>query len=344
LIHSYFSFSSLGGPDVDALGRAPQASGGPTDISIVPDTFVAYPEEAVNQSEVLAEMIGNVSHNYSALDEFNNTRVNRLKLSALKSLYEKKDKNALNLLNKRHTVHIDEEFRLRVGTGQIHLNPDHSMIDYHLAVANRIGLSPLLPNLTSAHRFTFEMDLQKPYFGFRGKHATLGFDPAGRMLFIGRCSNEDVFFAMAPNAFLHGETAPVPAGRSSGPSTMSRRHYRQMVMMMAHFLGKLPEHPFLTEERFYEQDLNSNSPEFDKLTDVLYVPFISLHTSPLSLFETFLFTWPPPTLHLLVTLALPPPVPRMATLRPVGAGRAPFPLISSSTRLTFDISAGRKNI
>jgi hypothetical protein len=64
------------------------------------------------------------------------------------------------------------------------INTDESMIDYHLTVANQIGFSPLLPNVPSEQRFCFELDLKKPYLGFKGKHVMLGFDPAGLMLFI----------------------------------------------------------------------------------------------------------------------------------------------------------------
>jgi hypothetical protein len=67
----------------------------------------------------------------------------------------------------------------------------------------------------------------------------LGFDPAGRMLYIGQCNNEDIFLAMAPNAFLNGYITPSPAGRSSGTSTMSARHYRQAIMMLVYFLAKI---------------------------------------------------------------------------------------------------------
>jgi hypothetical protein len=67
------------------------------------------------------------------------------------------------------------------------MNIDKSMIDYHMTVANCIRLSPLLLNALSDYQFTFKMDLKRSNFTFKGKHATLGFDPAGCMLFIGQC-------------------------------------------------------------------------------------------------------------------------------------------------------------
>ena len=56
------------------------------------------------------------------------------------------------------------------------------MIDYHLTIANYIGLSTLLPNAQSAHRFAFDLNLERPHISFKGKRAMLGFDPAGSML------------------------------------------------------------------------------------------------------------------------------------------------------------------
>jgi hypothetical protein len=56
------------------------------------------------------------------------------------------------------------------------------MIDYHLTVANCIGLSTLLPNAQSTHRFAFDLNLKRPHISFEGKHTALGFDPAGSML------------------------------------------------------------------------------------------------------------------------------------------------------------------
>ena len=52
------------------------------------------------------------------------------------------------------------------------------MIDYHLTIANYIGLSTLLPNAQSAHRFAFDLNLERPHISFKGKHVML----AGSML------------------------------------------------------------------------------------------------------------------------------------------------------------------
>src|SRR6202007_637888 len=115
-----------------------------------------------------------------------------------------------------------------------------SMIDYQLTVGKEMGLSALLPNRQGDHGFYFGLDLQKPTKAFKGKHGMLGFDPAGRMLYIGTQGREDVFLAMAPRGFFKRGFATCAPGFATGSGTMSTRHYRQMVMMFAHMLAQLP--------------------------------------------------------------------------------------------------------
>ena len=115
------------------------------------------------------------------------------------------------------------------------------------------------------------MDLQKPYFAFKGKHAMLGFDPAGSMLYLGRSNDKDVFLAMAPNDFLRGRVKPCPPGHSSGSPVMSKCHYRQMMMMLAHFLAAVPQQEIFNVREVYKQDLDSSDPRFEQITNLLYV-------------------------------------------------------------------------
>jgi hypothetical protein len=238
----------------------------------VTDILAPYPDDCPDQSAILTGIIGTARKNYSSDQAFNNMPVNPIDLSMLKALYEaEKEDAAVNLLSQRHSITIDDEFRIPLGTGQVIMNTDDSMIDFHLTVANSIGFSSLLPNAPSDHRFAFDMSLRKPYVSFKGKHAMLGFDPARCMLFIGRCHNEDVFLAMAPNTFLRGHIQPCPPGHSSASSLMSRRHYRQVIMMILHFLAQLPQRSYPVHKSVYNQDLDSELPRFDLITEALYV-------------------------------------------------------------------------
>jgi hypothetical protein len=241
------------------------------DVSLVPDNLLADRGDAPSQSQILLE-IGKNSLYSSQGDLFARLEPAPLKLSRLRDLYERREDKAINLLCSRQKVRVDDDLLLTMGTGQIHMDTTESTIDFQMTVANRMGLSALLPNAPSAHLFGFDLDLKKDYKEFRAKHGVLGFDPAGCMLFIGRSSNnEDVFLAMAPEEFLTGRGRTRQPKKPSGSSRMSKRHYRQMVIMLAYFLAEMGRHPYIRLGRPYDLDLESKDAEFDKLTDVLYV-------------------------------------------------------------------------
>ncbi|KAH8982112.1 hypothetical protein EDB86DRAFT_3086416 [Lactarius hatsudake] len=116
-----------------------------------------------------------------------------------------------------------------------------------------------------------ELDLQQPLREFRGKRGMVGFDTEGKMLYIGRARNEDVFVAMALNTFIQCEEEPCGAGYNTGRPQLSQRHYRQVVMMFAHFLVKIPELSFATPHgrSVYELNLESVSVKWDQVTNIL---------------------------------------------------------------------------
>jgi hypothetical protein len=241
----------------------------PTDVSRVPEHLAVDGEEAVPQSRILEEIIGTTLVNAWRVDEFNDQQVKILKLSQLKRFYEEDDQTVVNQLSWRHQIEIDKEFMVPVGTGKLRMNTDVTMLDYQLTVGRCIGFSPLLPNVAGAHLFGFMMDLKKPYKDFKGKNAMVGFDPKGRMLYIGHATNEDIYLAMAPNEFISGDYEACRPGHSTGSSMMSRRHYRQVVMMLTHFLEGLPERSYMNTQSVYKQDLDSPEAKFELITNAL---------------------------------------------------------------------------
>ena len=143
------------------------------------------------------------------------------------------------------------------------------MLDFQLTVVKQMGFSPLLPNSANAHTFSFKMDLKRPTHEFYGKHSMIGFNTKGSILYIGQVMNVDVYLAMAPNSFLTGFTPTHPPGYSTGSLIMSMRHYRQIVMMLAHFLGKIPDWAYYTLDDPNDIDLDATSPTWGLFTNVL---------------------------------------------------------------------------
>jgi hypothetical protein len=254
---------------------------------------VAEPGDHIEQSKVLEHIITTNLYDLADVDPFNDKRVYTLKLSMLKRFYENRDPRVIDLLSDRHTIGIDKQFQLEFGKRQIWLDTTQTMIDYQLVVANSIGFDILLPNADSDHRFGFNMDLKRPCKEFKGKHAMVGFDTKGRMLHIGRANNEDVYLTMAPNEFLAGHVELCSAGYSTGSSIMARRHYRQMVMMLAHFLSKIPELAYIVTGDGYDQNLEDEEPVWIMVTNIMYVHIFSLKApwilpSPTSMFLPFI--------------------------------------------------------
>jgi hypothetical protein len=255
-------------PPNDDLDAPP----GPEDISQYPDALATDPGDRPNQSAVMDEIIMTSPIDLSPVNCFDSMDRHPLKLSRLRHFYDTSDTSVLNILSRRNTLRIDDVYRIPTGKGRIVMKTDVTMLDYHLTVGNRIGLSPLLPNANSAHRFCFDMNLRKPHRQFKGKHAMLGFDPKGAMLYIGHSMNEDIFLAMAPKGFLSRQpdrSDPCAPGYSTGSSVMSTRHYRQLVIMIVYFLCQLSERSYVTYDDLYNQDLASIEPQWEYVTDAM---------------------------------------------------------------------------
>jgi hypothetical protein len=240
-----------------------------SNISIIPDMLVPEPGDHVVQSELLQHIIGTTLSDPANIDDFNNRKVYKIRLSTLKEFYDEKDGRVLSYLPGRHTIHIDSKYRLELGTGQISMDTSTTMLDFQLTVAKQMGFGPLLPNAANAHMFSFDMDLKRATHQFHGKHSMIGFDTKGSILYIGQAMNVDVYLAMAPNAFLNGSAPACHAGYSTGPSTMTTRHYRQIVMMISHFLEKVADRAYYTLGDPYGIDLDSASPNWGWFTSIM---------------------------------------------------------------------------
>ncbi len=221
------------------------------------------------QSELLKHIVGTTLSDPSNVNDFNNRKVNHIRLSTLKKYYDEKDTRVLSLLSLCQAIHMDSRFCLKLGTGQISMDTSTTMLDFQLTVANQMGFSPLLSNTANAHTFFFNMDLKRPTHEFHGKHSMIGFDTKGSMLYIGQAMNVDVYLAMAPNDFLTGLKPACPAGYSTRSSIMTTRHYWQIVMMISHFLGKVSDRAYYTLGDPYDIDLDAASPNWLLFTNIM---------------------------------------------------------------------------
>jgi hypothetical protein len=80
------------------------------------------------------------------------------------------------------------------------------------------------------------MDLKKPYQDFKGKYGKFGFDPKGKLLYLGKSRNNNVWLAMGPLMFFKNSGEDIPAGHVTGDTRLSMKHYRMIVMFLAHLV------------------------------------------------------------------------------------------------------------
>ncbi len=100
-------------------------------------------------------------------------------------------------------------------------------LDFSLKVPSHIGFDAILPatSIGISLVWKLEIDLKQSIHEFYNHKGDLGFDPCGRMLFIGKHGHELVFLAMAPIGFLNDPNYPViPNGHTTGETHMNAHH------------------------------------------------------------------------------------------------------------------------
>ena len=114
-------------------------------------------------------------------------------------------------------------------------------IDFSLRVPSRLGFDAILPARSGGVSFDWklEIDLKQSIREFYNIKGDLGFDPCGRMLFIGKHGHELVFMAMAPTEFVDNVHPLVLNGYTSGPTHMNATHSRMATCIFLWCMGQL---------------------------------------------------------------------------------------------------------
>jgi hypothetical protein len=168
----------------------------------VPEQIEAFDPAA--QNDILSAMFTNVPRDQDSLKKFRDMPTRNVKLSVLKKQYDRKASAfSLNLLRRRTTVDVDDEATVPTDDKLLMWRVSDHFLDFLLIVPKGPGMDACLPNTEIDNHFQLELDLQ-PYRRFKAKYGKLGFSPVGRILYMGKCRYEDVWFAMCPND-VHNE-------------------------------------------------------------------------------------------------------------------------------------------
>ncbi len=88
------------------------------------------------QLELLKYIVKTMLSDLSNVNDFNNRKVNHIRLSTLKKYYDEKDTHILALLSLHQAIHMDSRFCLKLRTRQISMDTSTTMLNFQLTVAN----------------------------------------------------------------------------------------------------------------------------------------------------------------------------------------------------------------
>jgi hypothetical protein len=194
--------------------------------------------DGIEQDDVLRGIFSCQQNASGVARTFERERVFSVKLSTFKGVYERKDTyQAINIMRRRVQVNLDDNLSVMDSRDPSLLwHCNNHFLDYLLLVSNKVGLHAILPRVQNDTGYNFRLQLDQPYRAFQTKHAQLGFDPKGRMLFIGFLGIENVWLALAPRQALRNDSLDVAPGTCTGPTQLSSKHYRIIVAWLAHVL------------------------------------------------------------------------------------------------------------
>ena len=107
----------------------------------------------------------------------------------------------------------------------------------------------MIPKNTTDPSYSFELDLNQRHRLWSAKRACLGFSPEGRMLYMGKYNQEQIFLAMVPRSFTHEDDDDPNEDRiededanmvrlDAKTSAMTEAHYCMVVAFLARQLQR----------------------------------------------------------------------------------------------------------
>lgn len=172
---------------------------------------------------------------------FNSHRPTNITFNALAYYrHHHQRKRAMRVLSGRHRLLIDDEHRIDPTDPNIVVATGPHFLDFVMYIGGRRGLDAMLPNTQVDQAWSFQLDFSSVYRLWpKGKSSTLPFNPQGRLMYIGRVYQEQVWIVMAPNEWLEENHNFNASGHwpilPSKTTAMDGKHALMVIM----FIGKM---------------------------------------------------------------------------------------------------------
>jgi hypothetical protein len=174
---------------------------------------------------------------------------------------------ATTCMSRRCHLTFDAEDVVDANDPQYCFSAEKNYLDFLLLIGRNVGVEVFLPSHPTPG-FMVTLNLKLPIKQFYAKYGTLGFDPAGAILYIGQNASEDLWIAMAPNQFFEDSSSRTGLNKSEQDRRLTGRHYRIMVIFLSWILTKLDGRGFYLFD-MYDFDLDSISPNFERNSNIM---------------------------------------------------------------------------
>lgn len=201
-------------------------------IASLPTAFLS--DDPVSQSHIYNVL--QTTQRNRAVQSFKTAPVTNISLSTLIKIYNQKDSKAsIELLKTRKQLHIDPEFVIDGDDPSIVWKAQNTgAVDFLCCVPDQPGFGAVLPNPPSGTSHEYSMDFTKLHKEFKAKHAHLNFDPAHRMLYIGRFAGQELWGAWISKDWFTDEKANTfDTGYTSGDTRMAGDIARWTILFLA---------------------------------------------------------------------------------------------------------------
>ncbi|KAI5981072.1 hypothetical protein EDD15DRAFT_2204624 [Pisolithus albus] len=177
----------------------------PFDVTEVPQQLEAV--DGHHQADVNVSLYENDgAYGQDHVDKFKASAVKAIRLSTLRYMHEnKRAMSAISLLKRRHRLEVDGEYVVNIHGANVVARVAPHYLDFVLYVGSRRGLDAALPNVDVDHTWSAKLKLNLGYRQWpESRQGALGFDPKGRMMYVGNRLEEQLWIAMLPNEYLEG--------------------------------------------------------------------------------------------------------------------------------------------
>ncbi len=262
----------------------------PYNAAAVPTSLIAPDSYSQDEVEIyLHEPNTNqLATGLTAREKFLASPVSELRLSYLGRLFQNGQAShfrAMQLLTKRRTLHVDDEFIVPSNHPNLCFHIREHYLDHALVLGNRIGLDVILPNERSNHAWTASLSFantRQLWPESEGKH--LPFSPDGRMMFIGNRGQEQVWIAMAPVEMIDGDDSidlREVASTLQPTSALKTEHQCHLMIFFGYLFAKMNLDDFAFPGEY--ADLEERYPHpcthaaVRRVTSILYASFLPFY-------------------------------------------------------------------